>query len=107
MVRFAAASSPHRNMLALWPATLGFAMCSAPIVLKHFTTLAPLAQRATSSPAEVVNPTANPERSGVRGLVASTTIFPPTSPTDRTAFSVLAHGVASTMTSADEAASLG
>src|SRR3989442_819009 len=68
------------NMLALWPSNRGFAMCWAPIVLNAFTTLAPAAHRAISSPADVVCPSASPERSGFRGLVASTTTFPLRSP---------------------------
>ena len=79
-VFLAAASSPQRNMEALCPPKRGLAMCCAPIVLNAFTTLAPAAHRATSSPADVVCPSASPDRSGLSGLVASMTILPPRFP---------------------------
>src|SRR5207253_1629848 len=93
------------SMEALWVPKRGLAMCWAPIVLNALTTLAPGAQRATSSAAEVVWPSVSPDRSGRSGLVASTRILPVRSPAPRRAAWAAAQGVASSTTSPWAAAS--
>ena len=51
-------------------------MMLRPTVLNAFTTLAPAAHLATTSPADVVVPAARPVRPGSRGLVASIRTLP-------------------------------
>jgi hypothetical protein len=76
-------------------------MMFGPIVLNAFTTFAPRAQQATCSAAEVVLPSAKPERSGNKGLTASMRTFPVKSPSPCTISFVAGQGVASNSTSQD------
>jgi hypothetical protein len=105
----AAASSPATNITDLTPLKVGFAMLPKPVVLSVLNTEAPAAQPCTFSPPEMAWPISSPMPSGPRvsGLVASSTILPLRSPIERMAASVAGHGVDSTTTSVDAAASAG
>ena len=56
---FASASLPAMNMSGGPPGNFGETMCAFPTVLKHFTTRAFGSMRCTSSPAEVLQPSAS------------------------------------------------
>src|SRR5438128_2479300 len=77
-----------------------------PVVLKILTTLAPEAHWATISPPEVVVPSANPERSAIRGFVQSSRSFPRKSSEGSTLWTA-GQGNAFTTTSPNSAACCG
>ncbi len=79
-------------------------MLPKPVVLKIFTTRAPAAHFATSSPPDVVVPTSRPSRPGRNGLVTSSKIFPLRLSEGSTVLAA-SQGRALTITSAKTAAS--
>src|SRR5262249_46292290 len=81
-------------------------MFRAPVWLNALNTLAPGAQPATCSPAEVVRPISRPASAGLSGFVQSMTVFPESDPQLCKTSRAADHGTANTIASAPCAASL-